>query len=191
MQQLHLPPFVFGTIDGHLEQATVQLHGNWSVIISWNRVCDQAGITVRIDHTNGGNVHFCRVSDGHMLLEHIVKGWQEDDEVWQTDTRAVLDVRIGEEAALPVTCVGILPTFFCCGLNEVAKLTTTADEQYDASPVRYVGCEVQCQLKMLHCLVEINDVMVQAAAIQVRLHKPEKKTKQYIYFFLGGGVWKI
>lgn len=46
MQQLHLLPFVLGTGDGHLEQATVQLHRIGSVIISGHRVRYQAGVTV-------------------------------------------------------------------------------------------------------------------------------------------------
>lgn len=108
-----------------------------------------------------------------MLLEHIVESGQEDDEVWQADSRPVLDVGVGEEAALPVSRVGVLPTFLRGGLNQVAKLTTAADEEYDATTVRYVGCEVQGQLKMLHSLVEINYVLVQAGAIEVRLHEPE------------------
>lgn len=179
VQQLHLPPFVLSTVDGHLEQATVQLHGNGSVIVSWHGVRYQAGITVWVDHADGGNVHLCSVSDGHVLLKHIVEGWEEDDEVWQADPGAVLDVGVGEEAALPVTRVGVLPTFFRRGLNQVAELTAAADEQYDATPVRDVGCEVQGQLKMLHCLVEVDDVMVQAAAVQVRLHEPERKTNSF------------
>lgn len=66
--------------------------------------------------------------------------------------------------------MGVLLAFFRCALDEVAKLTAAADEQYDAAPVRYVGCDVQGQLEMLHCLVKVDDVMVQTAAIQVGLH---------------------
>lgn len=108
-----------------------------------------------------------------MLLEHIVESGQEDDEVWQADSRAVLDVGVGEEAALPVSRVGVLPTFLRGGLNQVAKLTTAADEEYDATTVCYVGCEVQGQLKMLHSLVEINYVLAQAGPVEVGLHEPE------------------
>lgn len=177
MQQLHLPPSVLGTVDGHLEQATVQLHGNGGVVVSWHGVRNQAGVAVGVDHADGGNVHLCGVSDGDVLLKHVVEGGEEDDEVWQADPWAVLDVGVGEEAALPVTRVRVLPAFFRRGLNQVAKLTAAADEEDDATPVRYVGCEVQGLLKMLHCLVEIDDIMVQTAAVQVGLHEPERITK--------------
>lgn len=113
-----------------------------------------------------------------MLLEHIVESGQEDDEVRQADSRAVLDVGVGEETALPVSRVSVLPTFLRGGLNQVAKLTTAADEEYDATTICYVGCEVQGQLKMLHSLVEINDVLAQAGAVEVGLHEPEINRQQ-------------
>lgn len=175
VQDIHLSPFVLGTVDGHLEQATVQLHSSRSVIIPRHRVRHQAGVAVRVHHTHSGNVHLCCISDSYVLLEHIVESGKEDDEVWQADSWAVLDGGVGKKAALPVARMGVLPTILSGGLQQVAKLTPAADKQYDATTIRYMGSEVQGLLEVLHSLVKINYVVVQTAAIEVRLHKPEKK----------------
>lgn len=170
MEQLHLSPFVLGTGDGHLEQATVQLHGDCSVIIPRYGVRHQAGVAVGVNDADGGNVHLGRVSDGHVRLEHVVESGQEDDEVRQADARAVLDGSVGEEAALPVTGVGVLATIPGSGLHQVAELTPAADKQYDATSVRNVSGEVKGELKVLHGLVQVNDVLFQTAPIKIGLH---------------------
>lgn len=107
-----------------------------------------------------------------MLLKHIVESGEEDDEVWQADPRAVLDRGVGEEAALPVTGVSVLPTSLSSALHQLAELTLAADKQYDAPPIRYMCGEVQGQLKVLHGLVQINNILFQSAAIQVWFHEP-------------------
>lgn len=142
MQQLHLFPFVFGTGDGHLEQAAVKLHSCWSVIVSGYGVRQQAGIAVRVHYTHSGNAHLCCISYSNVLLKDIVQRGKEDDKIWQADSWAIPDVGIGKETSLPVPCVGKLPTFLRSALYKVAKLTTAADKQYDASTIGYMRSEV-------------------------------------------------
>lgn len=111
-----------------------------------------------------------------MLLKDIVEGRQEDDEVGQAHPGAVLDVGVGEEAALPVPRVRVLSTFFSCALHQVAKLAAATDEEDDAASVRYVGCEVEGQLKVLNGLVQIKDVLVHTAAVEIRLHESRQRS---------------
>lgn len=110
-----------------------------------------------------------------MLLKNIVKRGKEDDEVWQADSRAVLGVAVGEETALPIPCVSVLPAFLRGALHQVAELTSAANEEDDAAAIRYVCGKVQRQLEMLHGLLEIDYILFQAATVQIRLHKPEKE----------------
>lgn len=84
MKELHLFPLVFGAVNGHLEQAAVQLHSDRSVIVTRNGVRHQAGVAVGVHHADRGDVHLGCVSDSDVLLEDIVESGQEDDEVRQT-----------------------------------------------------------------------------------------------------------
>ena len=73
---------------------------------------------------------------------------------------------------LPVPRMGILPRNpeRCSppgGRTDGRRLT----KQDDAATVRNVGSEVQGLLKVLHSLVKIDYILVQAAAVQVGLHK--------------------
>lgn len=160
VKKLHLSPFIFGTSDGHLKQTTVQLHGNWGVIIPRYRVCYQTGVTVRVHHTYCGNIHFCCISDSHVLLKHIIESRQEDEEVWKANIGAVLDRSIRKETTLPVSCMGVFPTFHGSALHQVTELTPAADKQYNATTIGNVGSEIKSQLKVLYGLVQVNYVLV-------------------------------
>uniref|UniRef100_A0A0E9WIQ4 Uncharacterized protein n=1 Tax=Anguilla anguilla TaxID=7936 RepID=A0A0E9WIQ4_ANGAN len=63
-----------------------------------------------------------------MLLEYIIEGGEEDYKVRETDAWAVLNRRIGQQATLPVASVGVLPTFPCGILYQVAELPAPADK---------------------------------------------------------------
>lgn len=172
MQQLHAPPRVLGPVDGHLEQAAVHLHGDRRVVVARHRVGNQAGVAVRVHHADRGDVHLGRVADAHVRLEHVVERGEEDDEVGQADPGAVLHRGVGEQAALPVARVGVLAAALRRVLHQVDELPLAADEQDDAAAVRHVGREVQGLLEVLHRLVQVDYVLVQAAAVEVRLHEP-------------------
>lgn len=88
MEELHLFPFVFGAVNGHLEQAAVQLHSDGSVIVTRDGVRHQAGVAVGVHHADRGDVHLGRVSDSDVLLEDVVESGQEDNEVGQADPLA-------------------------------------------------------------------------------------------------------
>lgn len=112
-----------------------------------------------------------------MGLKDVVEAAEEDDEVGQADAGAELDVGVGEQAALPVAGVGVLSALPRRALDQVAELALAADEEDDALAVGDVGGEVEGQLQVLHRLVQVDDVLIQAAAKDVGLHEPGEGTQ--------------
>lgn len=172
LEDFNLLPLVLGADDGHLEDLAVELHGGGAVVIARDGVGDETRVAVCVHHPHRGDVHLGSIPDGHVGLKNIVEAAEEDKEVGQADAGTELDVGISEQAALPVACMGVLPTLPCCALNQVAELPVAADEEDDAFAVGDVGSEVEGQLEMLHRLIQVNDVLVQAAAKDVGLHEP-------------------
>lgn len=172
VEDLPLLPVVLCTNDGHLEELAVELHGAGAVVVPGDGVGDEGGVTVRVHHPHRGDVHLGGIPDGHVGLKDVVEAAEEDYEVGQADAGPELDVGVGEQAALPVARVRVLPALPCRALNQVAELAVAADEEDDALAVGDVGGEVEGQLEMIHRLVQVDDVLIQAAAEDVGLHEP-------------------
>lgn len=172
VEDLPLLPVVLCTNDGHLEELAVELHGGGAVIVPRDGVGDEAGVTVCVHHPHRGDVHLGGIPDGHVGLEDVVEAAEEDEEVGQADAGPELDGGVGEQAALPVACVRVLPALPRRALDQVAELAVAADEEDDALAVGDVGGEVEGQLEMIHRLVQVDDVLIQAAAEDVGLHEP-------------------
>lgn len=171
-EDLALFPLVLGADDGHPEEPAVELHGGGAVVVPRDGVGDQTGVAVRVHHPHRGDVHLGSIPDGHVGLKDVVEAAEEDEEVGQADAGPELDVSVGEQAALPVTGVGVLPALPCRALDQVAELAFAADEEDDALAVGDVGGEVEGQLEVLHRLIQVDDVLIQAAAEDVGLHEP-------------------
>lgn len=146
------------------------MESRWAVVVSRNWVGDQRGVAVRIHHTHGRDVHLRRIPDGQMRLKDIVQCVQEDEEVGQTDTNSILDRRIGQQATLPVAGVGIFATLLSSGLHQMGALAMAADKQNDAFAVGNVGDEVEGQLEVRLCLLQVKDILIKTATEDVRLH---------------------
>lgn len=106
-----------------------------------------------------------------MGFKDIVECMQEDDEVWQADCRPKEELSISQQATFEVASVGVLPAIPGCILNQVRELPVPAHKQDDALPVGYMGYEVQGQLEIQGCLIQIDDILTQAVPKDVWLHK--------------------
>lgn len=89
----------------------------------------------------------------------------------------VLHRRVGEQAPLPVARVGKLAARARRLLHEVRVLARSRHEQHGAAAVRHVRREVQRRHQVLQRLIQVDDVLTQPAAVDVRGHVP-----------VGGGV---
>lgn len=170
-QDLHLPPLVLRSHDGHLEEPEVELDSRGGVVITRNGVGDQGWVAVRVYHAHCGDVHLSCVPDGHVGLKDIGEGVGEDDQVRQADTQPILDIGIGHQAALPVASVSIFAAFLGGGLYPVGKLTVPADEEDYAFAVGDVSHEVESKLEVYHRLFQVDDVLIETAPKNVWLHE--------------------
>lgn len=111
-----------------------------------------------------------------MGFKDIVECVQEDDEVWQADRGPKEELCVSQQTTLEVAGVGILSAVPGCTLNQVRELPVPADKQDDALAVGHVGREVQGQLQMLGCLLQVDDILAQAVTKDVWFHKPVPAT---------------
>jgi hypothetical protein len=153
-----------------LEQSTVQVDRLGRVIVARHRIANQIRVAVRVHNANGRDVHLGRVANGCVRRQHIVQRVQEDAQVRQTGDGAKLNVRIGEGATAPVPGVCVLATLHGHLLDCVRIVGVAAEEQDDAAPERNVGGEIERLAQLFGRLVQIEDDVAQAGAIDERFH---------------------
>lgn len=172
VQGLDLPPLLLGAVDGRPEEPAEELDGGGRVVVAGDGVGDEGGVAVGVHDAHRGDVHLGCVSHGHVGFKDIVECVQEDDEVWQADHGAQEQGGVGQQATLEVAGVGVLATVPGRVLDQMRELPVAAHEQDDALTIGHVGGEIQGQLQVRSSLFQVNDVLVQAAPEDVRLHKP-------------------
>lgn len=171
-----MPPLLLGPQDGGLEEREVEVDGRGAVVIPRDGVGNEGGVGVGVHHAHGGDAHLGRVPDGQVRLKDVVESVEEDQEVRQADPLAVLDGGVGQQAALPVAGVSVLPARLGHVFHLVGRLAMAADEEDDAFAEGDVGREIEGQLEVLRRLFQVDDVVLQTAAEEIWHHVSAEET---------------